>query len=174
MNAEAPSPETEPPPAYQDTRADHPARAPPPTTRARSTGPESTNQSRQQMAANGSSHPKAWQSLLAAVAAGHTLKAAAKHAGMSERTAARRAAEPSFRRALRAARSRATERAADSLTQACTAAARVMRATLKDEDARTRLSAAQAILRAAAAARQLADIDARLRRLERKTSRDHR
>jgi hypothetical protein len=104
--------------------------------------------------------------LLAALAGGQTVEAAARVARVSERTARRRLGDPTFQRALADARRLVLGQALGVLTDAATAAARTLRALLDADADSIRLGAARAILDAAKQHVELDDIARRLEALE--------
>ena len=85
-------------------------------------------------------------SLIAALAGGATVKAAAKSAGLGRRTAYRRLEDPAFRRRASDARSEMLARAVGPLAYASTAAARKLREPLDAASEAVRLGACPAIL----------------------------
>src|SRR5438309_538116 len=105
--------------------------------------------------------------LLVAIVAGETLKAAATAAGLSERTARRRLAEPAFQQQLADARAATTRRVVDRLSSASEqAVVRLVRLMDQAMSEHVQLSAARAILELAADGRQLVDLEARIAALE--------
>jgi hypothetical protein len=89
---------------------------------------------------------KGCNGLAAALASGQTLRDAARTAGLSERTAARRMADPAFRSEVAAIRARILEQATGQLAAAATKAVTTLCALLDDDLANVRLRAACAIL----------------------------
>jgi hypothetical protein len=116
------------------------------------------------MAAGGRSH--ADTALLAALASGQTIEAAAKIAHLSERTARRRLDDETFQRALAEARRALLAQALGVLTDAATAAAQTLRTLLDAESESVRVRAAVAILDAARAHLELDDLAQRVEALE--------
>jgi hypothetical protein len=104
--------------------------------------------------------------LVAGLAAGQSVEAAARQAGVSERTARRRLGDPTFQRALAEARRVVLAQALGVLVDASTAAARALRALLDAEGESIRLRAAVAILDAARAHVELDDLAQRVEALE--------
>lgn len=104
--------------------------------------------------------------LLAALAGGQSIEAAARAAHVSERTARRRLGDPTFQRALAEARRIVLGQALGVLTDAATAAARTLRALLDAESESVRVRAAVAILDAARAHVELDDLAQRVAALE--------
>jgi hypothetical protein len=84
--------------------------------------------------------------LLLALASGQTIRDAARAAGIGERTATRRVADPEFRRLIAQTRNEMTNRALGRITDAMTAAADTLRALLNAEAESVRLAAARTIL----------------------------
>ena len=104
--------------------------------------------------------------LILAVASGRTLRDAARAAGVAERTAYRRAAEPGFKRAVQQARADLLARAVGQLADATTAAVATLVALLDAEADTVRLSAARAILDSAMRGAELVDLAARVESVE--------
>ena len=104
--------------------------------------------------------------LLAALAGGQPVEAAARVAHVSERTTRRRLGDPTFQRALADARRIVLGQALGVLTDAATAAARTLRALLDAESESVRVRAATAILDAARAHVELDDLAQRVVALE--------
>ena len=104
--------------------------------------------------------------LVTALAAGLTNQQAAKQAGVSESTVARRLREPAFREQVAAARSETVARTAAQLTAAGTAAVRTLLQLLDSRSDTARLGAARAILEMATSYREGEQLEARLRALE--------
>ena len=84
--------------------------------------------------------------LVAALAAGLSVREAAVAAGMAERTAYRRLADPGFKAAVSAARGAMLDRAVGKLAETSTHAADCLAALLTSDDDRVRLAAARSIL----------------------------
>jgi hypothetical protein len=85
--------------------------------------------------------------LIAALAAGYTASKAARKAGCSVRTVARRLADPAFRAAVKEASREIVTRATARLAASSTKAADTLRRLLESKDERVRLSAARWTLR---------------------------
>jgi hypothetical protein len=100
--------------------------------------------------------------LLAALASGQTIEAAAKIAHLSERTARRWLDDETFQRALAEARRALLAQALGVLTDAATAATRTLRALLDAESESVRVRAAVAILDQARAHVETDDLAQRL------------
>jgi len=116
------------------------------------------------MAENG--REKGDDALLLALAAGDTVRAAAKKAGISERTASRRLADPDFRRRLTEARADMVQRALGKLADASTEAADSLRKLLQAKKETVRLSAARTILELGNRLREAVEFEQRLSALE--------
>jgi hypothetical protein len=108
---------------------------------------------------------------LLALAAGLSIRKAAKKAGISERTAYRRMANPAFRQRVTEARAAMVERSLGHLAAGTVEAAIVLRRLLRSADERVQRSAAAEILAAESRlrtevdlAQQLADLKAELER----------
>lgn len=84
--------------------------------------------------------------LLLALASGQTTRDAARTAGIGERTATRRVADPEFRRLIAQTRNEMTNRTLGHITDAMTAAADTLRSLLNAEAESVRLAAARTIL----------------------------
>lgn len=105
--------------------------------------------------------------LIAALAGGATVAAAARLARVSERTVYRRLEEPEFCQQITAARADMLTRAVGGLAQASTAAVDTLAALLKPRVAATvRLGAARAILELGTRLREAEDVERRLAELE--------
>lgn len=107
--------------------------------------------------------------VLAALLGAPTITAAAKAAGVGERTLRRWLAEPAFRDAYAAARREAMQQASARLQDSAFAAVETLRQLAADENvpASARVAAARAILEQAARAAETEDLGARVARLER-------
>lgn len=116
------------------------------------------------MAENG--RKKATDAFALAIAAGSTVRDAAKTARVSERTAYRRMEDPSFRRRVSEARHALTDRTIGILASASTVAATTLWALLKSGKDTVRLGAARAILDAGQRLRELGEVEDRLVELE--------
>jgi hypothetical protein len=99
------------------------------------------------MATKGRRQKKSDGPLVAALAAGLSVRAAAKKAGLAERTAYRRLDDPDFRRDVDEARRAIITRATSKLAASSTKAADALRRLLWSKDERVRLSAARWTLR---------------------------
>jgi hypothetical protein len=99
--------------------------------------------------------------LLLALAAGHTIRDAARMADIGERTAGRRMADPAFRKKLSDLRTELIERAADKLADATADAVATLHNLLSAEGDSVRLGAAKAILDLATKVRDNVESDAR-------------
>ena len=104
--------------------------------------------------------------LLVALAAGETVRDAAKAAGIGERTATRYTAEPDFRRRVVELRAAMVERALGKLADAATAAVDTLRSLLNAEGESTRLGAARSILELGNRMRETVELEQRLAALE--------
>ena len=105
-------------------------------------------------------------SLIAALAGGATVKAAAKSAGLGRRTAYRRLEDPDFRRRVAEARREMLARAVGTLADASTAAAAKLRDLLDAESETVRLGACRAILELGAKLRESDELAERIAALE--------
>jgi len=103
---------------------------------------------------------------LVAIARGETVRDAAREAGIGERTAWRRMADPEFRRRLSGVRADVLERATGRLADAGAEAAETLKALLKAESESVRLGAARAILELGSKLREAGELEERLRMLE--------
>jgi hypothetical protein len=104
--------------------------------------------------------------LLAALAAGLTVEAAAVRAGISPRTAHRRLAEDGFRQRVNAARAEMVQRALGQLAKGSTEAAFTLRKLLRTAPPTVRLGAARSILELGSKLRDAEDVERRLQALE--------
>jgi hypothetical protein len=103
------------------------------------------------------------------LAAGATLKDAAKAAGISESTVERRRADPAFRKRVAALQATMMAEALGRLTNACSAAAVVLtRVMLEEKDAAVRVRAANSILAQARDIREHTQLTDRVAELERR------
>ena len=125
---------------------------------------------RQKMARNGRETRKGESAFLVAMAGGSTVRAAARRAGIGERTAFRRLGEPDFRKKVSAMRAATIERATGRLARASTKAAATLDRLLRSKDERIRLAAGRWILRMLTHLRDHADHEERLLQLEAKLS----
>jgi AcrR family transcriptional regulator len=107
------------------------------------------------------------ESLALALAAGATVQAAARRAGVSERTAYRRLADPDFCGQVNQARAELVRQATGQLVAAATDAAATLQELLcANQPPRIRLGAARAILELGVRLREEGELEERLRRLE--------
>ncbi len=106
------------------------------------------------------------EALALAVAAGQTLRDAAAAASVSERTAARRWADPDFRRRVNALRGDMVQRSLGHMADGMAEAAGVLRALLSAESESVRLGAARSMLEYGVKLRETVDFNERLRALE--------
>jgi hypothetical protein len=104
--------------------------------------------------------------LLTALAAGHPVAAAAQLAGVSERTAYRRLADPDFRTRVHAMRMSVLDAAVGELLGASTLAVATLRRLLKEAPPTVQLGAAKAVLELGAALQERVELEARLTALE--------
>ena len=104
--------------------------------------------------------------LMTALAAGSTIRDAAKLAGVGERTAARRWAEPCFRARVSALRAQTMESALGSMTEGMTEAAATLRRLLSAESETVQLGAARSLLEMTVKLRENVDFERRLLALE--------
>jgi hypothetical protein len=104
--------------------------------------------------------------LALAVAAGRTLRKAAARAGVSERTAARRWADPAFRPRVAALRADLVRRALGRLAGGMAADADALRHLLGAASEPVRLGAACALLELGVRLRESVELEDRLRDLE--------
>ena len=114
----------------------------------------------------GSDRSRADAALLAALAGGRTVEAAAQQAGVSERTARRRLVDETFRQALAEARRQLLAAAIGRLADAATDAAETLRRNLTCGMPSVEVAAARAILDQARAGVELDDLAARVEALE--------
>ena len=84
--------------------------------------------------------------LLDALASGRTYAEAGELAGVSDRTVARRMAEPAFARLVRDRRDEQVQTVAGQLSTMANAAVMAITSCLDDEDAKTRMAAGKLIL----------------------------
>jgi hypothetical protein len=107
------------------------------------------------------------EALAVALAAGQTLRAAATAAGIGERTATRRWADPGFRRRVVELRAEAVARATGKLADGMAEAADVLRQLLDaDTPPAVRLGACRAMLELAVKLRESVEMEERLQALE--------
>jgi hypothetical protein len=104
--------------------------------------------------------------LLLALASGRTVRAAARAAGIGERTATRRLADPAFRRRVSELRAEMVERALGRAAWGMRAAADTLRQLLRAEKESVRLGAARALLELTVKLRESVELEQRLRAVE--------
>ena len=124
----------------------------------------------QEVADNGS--PSGDDALAAAIAAGTSVKDAARAAGVSERTAYRRQRDPEFRRRVAEIRSSFMSDAAGRLAEASTEAVSTLKALLTASSDSVRLSAARAILEIGPKLREHTELEGRISALEKSAAAD--
>lgn len=103
---------------------------------------------------------------IAALAAGASVRAAAKQGGISEATAHRRLREPATRKLVEDARAEILARAVAKLTVSSTSAADTLHQLLRSESDFARLAAARSILELGSKLREHEDLAARVAALE--------
>ena len=108
--------------------------------------------------------------LALALAAGQSVRDAATSAGVSERTAFRRLADPEFAAQVAALRADMIRTAAGRLAAGMTDAADVLRALLTNDDPHVRHKAAVKLLEVGTKVVELADLQRRVDDLERRLS----
>jgi hypothetical protein len=118
------------------------------------------------MAENG--RRKGYDALALALAGGKTVRDAAQSAGIGERTATRRVADPDFRRRIAELQAEMVGRALGKMAEGMTEAADTLRALLNSEGESVRLGAARSILELANKLREAVELDERLAALERR------
>jgi transposase len=106
--------------------------------------------------------------LLAALAAGATVREAAKRAGVGERTAYRRLADPAYRRRVTEARAEMVSRALGKLADGAAEAVETLRALLRSDSDSARLGAARCILETGNRLRESVEMEQRLTDLEKR------
>src|SRR5262249_15556270 len=104
--------------------------------------------------------------LALAVATGQTLRDAARAAGVSERTAARRWADPAFRGRVTRLRGDMVQRSLGRMADGMAEAADVLRQLLGAESESVRLGAARSLLELAVKLRDSVELEGRLQALE--------
>lgn len=104
--------------------------------------------------------------MLIAMASGQSTAAAARAAGVSERTAFRRLADPDFRAALHAVRSEQLQAALGQLLDASSEAVSTLRRLMMEAPPATQLGAARAILEFGPTFLENVAYETRLRALE--------
>lgn len=108
--------------------------------------------------------------LAVALAAGKTAQEAAAAAGLSERTASRRQADPAFRQKVTDLRAQMVGRALGTLADGMAAAARTLRDLLEWESGAVRLGAARSLLELGAKLRDSVELEERVRQLEERSA----
>jgi hypothetical protein len=104
--------------------------------------------------------------LIAHLAGGATVAAAAELCEVSVRTVARRLADPDFRKRLAEARATMLRRALGHLSQGAAEASVTLRKLLRSDDAKVRLGAARSILESVGKLQESVDLEDRLAALE--------
>jgi hypothetical protein len=107
--------------------------------------------------------------LALALAAGQTVRDAAVTAGLGERTATRRWADPAFRQRVVDLRTEAVQRATAKMGDTMVEAVDVLRQLLAAESDSVRLGACRVVLEHGTKLRELIDHEDRLEALERQT-----
>jgi hypothetical protein len=116
------------------------------------------------MAENG--RRKGDAALVLALAGGQTVRDAARTAGVGERTATRRWADPEFRQRVTCLRAEMVAQAAGQLADGMAEAATTLRRLLTAEAESVRLSAARSILEIGTRLRETVELEARLQAIE--------
>ena|SRR5437870_5565578 len=119
------------------------------------------------MADNG--RRKGEAALLLALAAGQTVRDAASLAGIGERTATRRFAEPDFRRQVTQLRAGMVQRALGKLADAATEAVDTLRGLLAAGSESVKLGAARSILELGCKVKEAVELEERIAALEEST-----
>jgi hypothetical protein len=109
---------------------------------------------------------KGQDALALALASGQTIRDAAVAAGLGERTATRRVADPAFRQRIAALRSDMLARAAGQIADGMTQAVKTLRQLLSARSESVRLAAARSILEIGPRLHESLDLDERLREVE--------
>ncbi|CEF49318.1 unnamed protein product [uncultured bacterium] len=109
---------------------------------------------------------KGVSALLMALAAGKSVREAARAAGVSERTATRRLADPAFHRRVAELRAEMMGRAVGTMADGAADAAATLRKLLKAKGESVRLGACRALLELGVKLRESVDFEARLAALE--------
>src|SRR5262245_703495 len=104
--------------------------------------------------------------LLIALAAGQSIRQAARKAGLGEATVARRLEDPVFRQRLNALRSRLVDRALGRLAATMAAASSTLRQLLRAQSEAVRLSAARSIVELHVRLKEAGEMEARVAELE--------
>lgn len=118
------------------------------------------------MAENGRRNRKGDTALMTALASGQTVRDAARSAGIGERTATRRVADPDFRRRVAELRAEMIGRALGQLADGMTEAAGTLRKLLAADGESVRLGAARSILELGNKLREAVELEERLAALE--------
>jgi hypothetical protein len=108
--------------------------------------------------------------LALALASGKSVRDAAEAAGIGERTATRRVADPGFRRRVAELRSEMVDRALGRMADGMTEAAETLRALLKAEGESVRLGAARSVLELGSRLRESVEFEDRFAALEERIS----
>jgi hypothetical protein len=116
------------------------------------------------MAENG--RQKGNDALLLALAAGQTVRDAARSAGLGERTVRRRLADPNFRRRVAELRGEMVDRALGRATDGMSEAADMLRRLLRAKRENIRLGAARSLLEFGVRLRESVELEARLAAVE--------
>lgn len=124
------------------------------------------------MAENG--RRKGDTALLTALASGQTVRDAAQAAGIGERTAHRRTADPAFRQLVASARASMIGQALGRLADGMTAAADKLRQLLEAESESVSLGAARLILELTVRLRESVELEERLTALEQRFNKGER
>jgi hypothetical protein len=114
------------------------------------------------------------EALAAALATGQTLRAAAAAAGVGERTATRRWADPAFRRRVSHLRGDLVARSLGRMADGMAEAADTLRELLAAASESVRLGAARALLELGVKLRESVELEERLTDLERRLEDDGR
>ncbi|HYH64254.1 MAG TPA: hypothetical protein VD866_06110 [Urbifossiella sp.] len=111
--------------------------------------------------------PRRDDALALSLACGATVEAAARQAGVSDRTVYRRLRDPDFQKRIKEARTDLMRRSAGLLSAASGEAVRTLLALMKDSaPPAVRLGAAKAVLELGIKVRELAELEAEVRALE--------
>jgi hypothetical protein len=113
-------------------------------------------------------HRRGDEQLLGALAAGHAVEEAARAAGISQRTAYRRLADPAFQRRLAGARDNLVTEALGELVASAAAAVGTLRTLLDARDDRIKLGAAKTLLEQLLRIRETVALAERVAALERR------
>lgn len=110
------------------------------------------------------------EALALAVATGQSLRVAAQTAGIGERTASRRWADPIFRGRVNELRGELVQRSLGRLADGMSEAADVLRGLLAAESESVRLGAARSVLELGVRLRESVELEQRLRDLEERSA----